>query len=242
MDEEQNLVFTSNRGEDSVGIFAADRDDGVAKVDVGARPNGLAYDPDRGVLLCANVGDPGVSGSYTVSLVDVRTRKLIAEVAMPGRTRWTVFDPEQAVFFVNIADPARVVVVDARAPYAVARHIEVPDRGPHGLDLDRSRRRLYCACDGGKLVALDSRTREVVDTLDLSGVPDVIFLNERLARLYVAIGDPGVVDVIDVVAWKRIEVVATELGAHTIALEEGASRIYAFLPRTHRASVFQDRN
>jgi hypothetical protein len=74
----------------------------------------------------------------------------------------------------------------------------------------------------------------------LTGGPDVIFLNRVLAHLYVAIGDPGVIDVIDVAAWKRLEVVPTEAGAHTIALDEAANQVYAFLPKTHRASVFRD--
>src|SRR5579862_1134839 len=41
---ERDLVFTSNRGEDTVGIFGADHLDSVVKVAVGRRPNGLAHD------------------------------------------------------------------------------------------------------------------------------------------------------------------------------------------------------
>jgi hypothetical protein len=35
-------------------------------------------------------------------------------------------------------------------------------------------------------------------------------------------------------------VVSTERGAHTIALDEAANRVYAFLPETHRAAVLRD--
>src|SRR5262249_47907213 len=55
--EERSLVFTSNRGENTVGIFATDNDKRVVKVSVGIRPNGLSYDPKRNLLLAANVGD-----------------------------------------------------------------------------------------------------------------------------------------------------------------------------------------
>src|SRR5712692_10027563 len=48
--DEQNLVFTSNRGENTVGIFAPDNEEGLAKVGVGIRPNGLAYDPGKDFL------------------------------------------------------------------------------------------------------------------------------------------------------------------------------------------------
>src|SRR5262245_11311256 len=56
--EEHDLVFTSNRAEDTLGIIAPARDEVIAKIAVGTRPNGLAYDPGRSLLLAANVGDP----------------------------------------------------------------------------------------------------------------------------------------------------------------------------------------
>src|SRR5438132_2124753 len=49
--DEQNLVFTSNRGENTVGIFAPDNEARLVKVGVGIRPNGLAYDPRKDLLL-----------------------------------------------------------------------------------------------------------------------------------------------------------------------------------------------
>jgi DNA-binding beta-propeller fold protein YncE len=237
VDEPTGLIFTSNRGENSVGVFSADLRD-ATKVPVGIRPNGLAYDPGRSILLCANVGDPNVPGSPSCTMVDVAARTALATVRMPGRTRWAVFDPKQHVFFVNVADPYQIVVVDPQHAGWIARHFEIPARGPHGLELDEARRRLYCACDAGTLVALDSHSGRTLGSLELSGAPDVIFLNPGLSHLYVAIGDPGVIDVVDVAAWKRVEVVATERGAHTLGLDAATGRVYAFLPGTHRATVF----
>ena len=240
VDEGQDLVFSSNRGENSVGILSPRSEDDVTKVPVGVRPNGLAYDPDRGLLLSANIGDPATQQPPSVTLVDVGSRRHLSTIPMPGRTRWTIFDPEQRVFFVNIADPFQIVVIDPESQAPATRVIDVPARGPHGLELDSSQHRLLCACDEGKLVSLDSHSGEVLGTLDLTGAPDVVFLNRALRHLYVAIGDPGVIDVIDIAAWKTREVVPTERGAHTLAHDEGAHRVYAFLPQTHRASVFED--
>ncbi len=44
-------VFTSNRGENSVGLFRSGEEEKLFKVQVGARPNGLSYDPGRDLLL-----------------------------------------------------------------------------------------------------------------------------------------------------------------------------------------------
>src|SRR5262249_11386689 len=128
--DEENLVFTSNRGENTVGIFAPDDEAGLAKVDVGIRPNGLAYDPGNGLLLAANVGDQGVRDSFPLSMVNVGQHQMITSVRVPGRTRWTTFDKRAEVFYVNVADPAQIVVVASAEPTRVARTIAIPAPGP----------------------------------------------------------------------------------------------------------------
>jgi DNA-binding beta-propeller fold protein YncE len=87
---------------------------------------------------------------------------------------------------------------------------------------------------------MEATTGRVLGTAELSGAPDVIFLDPALHRLYVAVGDPGVIDVIDVGAMRRLETVPSEPGAHTTALDVRRHRLYVFLPKTHRAAVFAD--
>jgi DNA-binding beta-propeller fold protein YncE len=80
----------------------------------------------------------------------------------------------------------------------------------------------------------------VLRSTDLCGAPDVIFFNPSLKRLYVAVGDPGAIDVFDARTLTRLETVPTEKGAHTLAFDAQRNRVYAFLPLTHRAQVFAD--
>jgi DNA-binding beta-propeller fold protein YncE len=234
------LVFTSNRGENSVGIIRIEDPERVEKVAVGVRPNGLAYDPGRHRLLVAHVGDPAVPGSCTVSVVDVHARKRVADLPVAGRTRWTVYDPVARVFHVNIAAPPQIAVVSAGDPVHVQRVVPIPQAGPHGLDIDVERRRLFCACDAGVLLEVDADTGEVLAAESIAGVPDVVFFNQRLRRLYVAIGEPGVIEVFDTAPLRRHEIVATEVGAHTLSLDARRNIVCAFLPRTHRAAVYRD--
>ncbi|HUG37157.1 MAG TPA: hypothetical protein VML54_09430 [Candidatus Limnocylindrales bacterium] len=138
----------------------------------------------------------------------------------------------------NIADPAQIIVIAAADPTRIARTYEIPAAVPHGLDLDPATGRLLCACDAGGLVSLDAATGRVLGSAPLSGAPDVIWLDRALRRLYVAVGDPGVADVIDVDVMKRVETVPTEAGAHTTALDVHRHRFYEFLPESHRAAVF----
>jgi len=238
--EARGLVFTSNRGENTVSVFAPGAERSAFKIAVGVKPNGLAFDPTRGILIAANVGDPSIPGSYSVSVVDLGRRERIAEVKVPGRTRWAIYDAALEMFFVNIASPARIVAIDARDPIKISAEYEVPAAGPHGLDLDPAKGRLLCACDAGALFAIDAASGRVLEDVPLSGAPDVIFLHPQSGHLYVAIGDPGVIDVIDIGTMRREEVVPTEAGAHTLALDRNRSKIYSFLPQSHRAAVFVD--
>ena len=240
MSEQDDLVFTSNRGEDTVGIIAPEHDAVITKIPVGVRPNGLAYDPGRRLLLAANVGDQSRPGSFTVSLVDVNRRAMVADIPVAGRTRWAIFDPATDCFHVNIADPPQIAVIEAGAPAKVARTVSIPGVGPHGLDLDAAGGRLFCACDGRRVIALESGSGVVADALDIAGAPDVVFFNPKRQRLYVAIGEPGVIEVLEATPLRRREVVTTEPGAHTTAFDLASETLYVFLPQTHRAAVYRD--
>lgn len=237
--DEGRLIFSSNRAADTIGVFAPGANQPVRIIDVGRGPNGLAYDPRRQIVLAANVGDPAVPGSHTLSMIDLSQGGRRTEIAVPGRTRWTVFDPRPELFYVNIAQPAEIVVVDPRQFDRIARRFPVAHAGPHGLDLDGAAHRLFCACDAGVLVTLDARSGEVLDERPLSGAPDVVFFNRQRRHLYVAVGDPGVIDVFSTSPLEKLATIATEAGAHTTALSPAGDWLCAFLPGSHRAAIYE---
>ena len=236
--DEAELIFSSNRAANTIGIFAPGPNPTVRKVDVGVRPNGLAYDHRRRLVLAANVGDPAVPGSYTLSMIDLAKSGQRTEIAVRGRTRWAVYAAEEDLFFVNIMEPSEIVVVDPRQPDRIARTIAVPHVGAHGLDYDPATGRLFCACDAGVLVTLDAASGKVLDEKPLSGVPDVVFFNRQRQHLYVAVGDSGVIDVFSTASMARLATIETEPGAHTTALSPAGDWLCAFLPSSHRAAVF----
>ena len=238
--EDQIFIFTSNRGEDTVSLFSPDDEAGAAKIKVGVRPNGLSFDPKRNLLLAANVGNPDLPNSYTLSIVDVERREMIHSIPVPNRTRWTIFDSLSDCFYVNISDPFEIAVIESSKPTRIFRSIAIPAKGPHGLDFDQTTNRLFCACDQGKLFAVDASSGNILLEAELSGAPDVIFFNPALKHLYVALGDPGVIDIFGTDSLERLEVIPTARGAHTIGFDATQNKVYAFLPESHRAMIFLD--
>jgi len=230
--DEDNLILSSNRAGNTIGIFAPGPNPTVRYAEVGVRPNGLAYDHRRKLVLVANVGEP-----YTLSMIHLATG-VRTEIVVPGRTRWSIYDPGLDRFFVNIMAPSQIVVVDPELD-EVERIIDVPHAGAHGLDFDPSTNRLFCACDAGVLVALDATSGKALAEEKLSGVPDVVWFNARRQQLYVAVGDPGVVDVFATSPLCRLARIETERGAHTTAYAAKAQQLHVFLPGTHRAAMYE---
>jgi hypothetical protein len=88
---------------------------------------------------------------------------------------------------------------------------------------------------------LERDSGDVVASLPLPGEPDVLMHDPDLARLYVAIGRPGVVCSFDSKRLEPLETTATEEGAHTIGWDPERHFLYAFCPASGGAMVFEER-
>jgi hypothetical protein len=235
IDEADNVLFTSDRGCARVSVFRSSNGELIGQVPVGAHPNGLAYHRTSRRLCSFNLGEPLGEGC-TASVIDVDRLEVIAELPLPGRPRWAVSDEERRVVYANIRDPALIVVIDCgRAE--ILRAYQVPSDGPHGLWLEGAR--LHCAADGRQLVALDRDSGAVLQSLTLPGVPDVVWHDAELRRLYVAVGEPGVVCSFstdgDLASLGTTE---TEAGAHTLTVDPVSHHVCVFCPASGGAAVY----
>ncbi len=226
IDSEHDVLLTSDRGSDRVGGYRCSDESPIGRVDVGPRPNGIAYDPMRRHVFTFNLGDP-IGENCTASVVSLGDMRVIETIPLPGRPRWAAYDAERDRVYANIREPAQIVVIDASSRQIVAA-FDVPCAGPHGLALVGDR--LFCAADDGKLPVLDRDDGRVIGCADLPGEPDVIMHDAESGRLFVAVGDQGVVVVVDDATLGVIETVETEGRAHTIAWNSDNKTLYAFLP------------
>jgi DNA-binding beta-propeller fold protein YncE len=236
VDEKHDLLFTSDRDVARVSIFRCSDEQLLGQVEVGPHPNGLAYDRRRRHLYTFNLGEP-LGERCTASVVDLDAMRVIGELQLPGRPRWALYDEERDRVYANIREPAEVAVIDPEAP-TIERTFSIPSAGPHGLWLDC--RRLFCAADGGALVVLDVDSGELLASLSLPGVPDVLMHDPERRRLYVAIGDPGLVAAFDSHRLEHADTIETELGAHTTCWDPVGRRLYVFCPAACGAALFED--
>jgi len=236
IDNRQGVLFSSDRDCARASIFRASDEALLGQVAVGGHPNGLAYDPGRRQLFTFNLGDP-VGVGCTASVVALDGMRVVASIPLAGRPRWAMYDGESDHDLVNIQNPAEIALINCET-LKVDGAFAVPSEGPHGMGIVGDR--IFCATDGGALVVLSRAGGEVIASLDLPGVPDVLMIDEGLAHLYVAIGDPGVISVFDTGTLGHLETVATELGAHTTGINPPQHAVYAFLPTSSRAAALVD--
>jgi DNA-binding beta-propeller fold protein YncE len=237
IDEEHDLLFSSDRGAGRVSVFRCSDEQLLGQVEVGPHPNGLAYDRRRRRLYSFNLGEP-LGENCTSSLVDLDSMRVIGELPLPGRPRWALYDEERDVVYANIREPAEIAVIDCEHA-AIERRLAVPSAGPHGLWLDSGR--LFCAADGGALFVLGRDGGEVIASLPLPGVPDVVMHDPDLRRLYVGIGEPGLVCSFDSERLEQLETVETEPGAHTTCWDSTDRYLYVFCPASGGAAVYEER-
>ncbi len=232
---EQDLVFTSNRGEQSVSWFPVSSPERRVTIQIGGRPNGLAYAPRAKLLLAANVGKLEATNEASISFVDVAKSLWLGDVAVPSKTRWCIYDPITDRFFANLREPSSILVFDATDPLTQLGSHLLPGDGAHGLDLDGDY--LFDACDSGDLYKVDKTSGEIVAEAKLAGVPDVIFASPNKGLVYVAIGDPGVIQSFALKDLSSRGEATTERGAHTFGFDSQRGKLYAFLPHSCRAQV-----
>lgn len=225
-----DLVFAAARGTGQVLVIEASTLAVRQTIAVDPRPNGLAWDPARRQVLVADVE------TNTARLITPNGDTL-AITPLPGRPRWSVYDAARARFLVNIREPACVAVLDA-AMGSIVETWPMPSAGPHGLDLDTIDGRAFIASDGGHILRAELADGQVTGLVDIAGVPDALWYNPTRARLYVAVGDPGVMQVIDTRTMAVIQTITTEPEAHTMAFDAQRQTLYMFLPTSCQAGVY----
>jgi DNA-binding beta-propeller fold protein YncE len=231
--QKENLVFAASRGTGKILVVDALTNRVLREAQAGLAPNGLAWDSKHRQLLVADAQD------NKARLVDPYSGELISSLQLAGRPRWCAYSTIRDQFLVNVREPSGVAVL---APENLVQKafLHASVAGPHGLDIDDKNSLAYVACDAGAVVILDISTGHEKTVIPIGGGPDVAWLNADRHRFYCAIGNPGAIEVIDTHKLVVDERVKTEEGAHTFAFDRIRQRLYAFLPKSCRASIYKE--
>jgi hypothetical protein len=75
--------------------------------------------------------------------------------------------------------------------------------------------------------------------VEIAGEPDAIWFDGAADSVYVAVGSPGVVQVVDTSRMAVLETVVTEEGAKTTALDTQRRVLYVFKPKSCSLAAYR---
>src|SRR5439155_2231980 len=145
-----------------------------------------------------------------------------------GTPQFAAVDQEAGRVYCNIKDKSEFAVIDADKREVVARWSLSPGEGPSGIALDATHHRLFSGCHNKMMVMLDSETGKVIANVPIGSGVDGCEFDDAAQLAFASCGDgtttiakEGAPDKLTVV-----QVLKTERGARTMALDPETHRIY----------------
>ena len=215
-------VYASATGTNEVVAIDEARLTEVARMPVGIHPDGMAYAPGVERLYVSDeIGK-------TETVIDVRTNRRIATIALGGEVGNSQYDRASGHIFVNVQTRGQLVEIDP-ATDRIVRRIRLPGANDnHGLLIEPRSRRAFIACAGNdRLLVLDLRTRRITQTLPIGHDPDVLAFDPRDSLLYVA-SESGTVSLMALRAGRLRMLGAGRLApdAHVVAVDPDTHLAY----------------
>jgi DNA-binding beta-propeller fold protein YncE len=214
--------FSSNGQENKAGIIDLKTLQTLSKVDTGANPDGMLYEPGQQEVYLFN----GRGQSATV--IDARAGKVVATIPLGGKPEFGAADPKAGRVYDNLEDKSEVVAIDTRTHQVVARWPIAPGEEASGMAIDVAHQRLFLGC-GNKLMAmLDSTSGKVVATVPIGQGVDANAFDPGNQLAFASCGD-GTVTIAKEETPDKLTVVQTlktERGARTMTLDPQTHKIY----------------
>ncbi len=208
----------------------------IARVPGGVFPDGIAYDPkDRRIFVSDELGS-------AVLVIDADSNRLMARIAPGGEVGNVRYDPITARIYAPIQSRNALAVIDPVNLHLVARHPLPGGEHPHGLAIAPDQTIGYVACDGNdRLLTVDLATGKVLDNQPVAHDPDVLAIDPKARRLYVA-SESGRLSTFDIAAASRprsLGEVFVGSDAHSVAVDPATHRLYFPLADVKGRSVLR---
>lgn len=205
------LLYVTTEIANSVTIIDAATLKVIAEIPAGAAESHmLAISPDNRRAYTANVG-PG-----SVSVLDLRERKLITVIPVAGTVQRISISPDGKHVFTSDQRTPRLAVIDT-ASNQVSGWIPLPATG-YGTAPTHDGRMLVVAMPRANQVAVvDLRTRAVVHRIDVPPTPQMALMRPDGKVVYVSCDRSGQIAAIRTSDWKLESLISAGKAADGLA-------------------------
>ncbi len=217
-------VYTSDWGEEKIGIVELRRMSVIKRLPTAAKPNGSTYAaPYRKVYVSDTLGK-------AEAVVDVDKDEIIKTLRFDSETGMPQFDSAARKVYVNLRSTNQVAEIDPATDRIVGQYPVEGCQFNHGMAIDSERHRAFLLCGKSRTMtvfALDSH--HAIAHLPLPSGADVVKFDPGLRRIYAACSS-GVIAVYqedDAEHFRKIENFPVQKMVHSLAVDVSSHRIYA---------------
>jgi YVTN family beta-propeller protein len=214
--------FSSNGKESKSSVVDLTTLNTVSKIDTSSNPDAVVYEPRHGEVYVFN------HTGNSVTVINAKAATISATIQLEGTPEFAVVDEEAGRIYCNIEDKSAVAVIDASKHEVVAHWSLAPGEGPSGIALDAAHHRLFSGCHNKMMVMLDTERGKVVDTVPIGVGVDGCAFDNSMQFAFASCGD-GTTTIAREEAPNKmtvVQVLKTERGARTMALDPRTHRIY----------------
>src|SRR5882757_4152472 len=220
---ELKKFYTSNAGDNTIGVVDLKQIKVVKKLQTEAKPDGSTYAAPFHKLYVSD------ERGKAEAIVDVTKDEIIKTLHFSSETGMPQYDPVARKVYVNLQDENIFAVIDPATDEVVGRYAVGRCKGNHGMTLDPEHHRAFLSCEGNNLMTVfDLDKHEPIAFLSMAGGPDVIKFDPGLKRIYVACGS-GAIAVFhqdDPQHYRKLEDFKVQHAVHSLAVDLETHHVY----------------
>ena len=214
--------FSSNGKESKSSVVDLTTLKTTSKIDTGANPDAVVYEPRHGEVYVFN------HTGNSVTVINAKAATVSATIPLGGNPEFAALDKTAGRVYCNIEDKSEVAVIDTDKHEVIAHWSLAPGEGPSGIALDAAHHRLFSGCHNKMMVMLDTESGKVIDTVPIGAGVDGCAFDDTTQLAFASCGDGTTTIAREVAPGKLtvIQTLKTERGARTMALDPKTHRIY----------------
>jgi YVTN family beta-propeller protein len=216
-----NRGFTSNGRENRVSIVDLNKLTTISKVETGANPDAILYEPQKKEVYAFNH-----TGS-SATVIDAASGKVVATIPLGGAVEAGQSDASLGRVFVNVEDQDTIDVIDTSNHTVVAHWPIAPASSGTGMAIDPATHRLFVG--GGKaLVMIDAASGKVLSNIPICNGTDSTWFDAGTKMVFVSCSDGHITMAHEdsPSMLRLVGTIDTARGAKTMALDPNTHTIY----------------
>ena len=217
-------VYTSDWGEEKIGVVSLNSMSVIKRLATAAKPNGSTYAARfHKVYVADTLGK-------AVAVVDVDKDETIKTLSFKSETGMPQYDSVAKRVYVNLRNTNEVAEIDPATDTVLGVYSLEGCRYNHGMAVDSEHHRAFLLCNGTKTLtvfALDAH--KALAHLPLPQGADVVKFDPGIGRIYAACSS-GFISVFqedDMDHYRKLEDFPVQRMVHSLAIDTATHRVYA---------------